>query len=220
MVFETRSRLSGRIRVVDRGAERRLVVDGETQSVYPRDGDWRRAHRDYWWHALTAAPIPPRPTALLVGLGGGTQVHLLRTLAAPRSITIIERDPTIVRVATDWFGLDGAGGLEILCLDAHRALVALARACRRFDYVMEDVAYAEAAEQSLPLALACANLVSPRGLLVVNRHRRGDAGRLATALTARFTAVWLRRVRREGENVLVCATGPRPATAAPARSPA
>ena len=59
-----------------------------------------------------------RPAALLIGLGGGTQVHLLHRLAAPRHITVIERDPVIVRVASEWFGLDRVGGLEIVCADA------------------------------------------------------------------------------------------------------
>src|SRR2546426_5491190 len=75
-VFETRSRASERIRVVDYRVERRLLVSGEILSVYPLDGDWSRVRREYWWRALAAIELPPRPTALFVGLGGGTQIHL------------------------------------------------------------------------------------------------------------------------------------------------
>src|SRR5438128_12655981 len=98
-VFETRSRASGRIRVVDYRVERRLLVSGEILSVYPLDGNWTRVRREYWWKALAFVHLPRRPSALLIGLGGGTQIHLLHRLAAPRQITVIERDPVVVRVA-------------------------------------------------------------------------------------------------------------------------
>src|SRR2546426_544320 len=94
-VFETRSRASGRIRVVDYRVERRLLVSGEILSVYPLDGDWSRVRREYWWRALAAIELPPRPTALFVGLGGGTQIHLLERLARPRPITVIQRGPGV-----------------------------------------------------------------------------------------------------------------------------
>ena len=149
-MFEARSEGTGRIRVVDYRNERRLVVGGDILSVYPLDGDWSRVEREYWSRALTR--VPPRPAVLLIGLGGGTQVHLLRRLARPRLITVIERDPVIVRVACEWFGLGAPGRLEFLCGDAHR---------------------------------------------------------LATALRPRFREMQLRRVRREGENVLIHCIDPR-----------
>jgi len=185
------------------------MVSGETLSVYPLDGDWSRVEREYWWRALTVVALPPRPTVLMVGLGGGTQVHLLRRLAAPRRITVIEHDPIIVRVANDWFGLDSVGKLEIVCAEADAAVEALTRAGRRFDFVMEDAAYAEEPEAALPHLLALAPLVTPRGALIVNRHRHGDPRVLARALRRRFHEVRLRRVRRTGENALICCTRPK-----------
>src|SRR5437899_6233123 len=142
-VFETRSRASGRIRVVDYRVERRLLVSGEILSVYPLDGDWSRVRREYWWRALAAIELPPRPTALFVGLGGGTQIHLLERLARPRLITVIERDPVIVRVARDWFALDATGPMEILCADAAVAVRGLARAGRRLASVLGTAPTAE-----------------------------------------------------------------------------
>lgn len=210
-VFETRSELSGRIRVIDDGRERRLIAAGDTLSVYPLDGDWSPVRQEYWWHAVAAVELPPRPRVLLVGLGGGTQLHLLHQQRAPRSVTVIERDPAIMRVATTWFGLHALGPLEFLCEDAERVIPWLAEGRRRFDFIMEDAAYAEVPARALPLALALVPLVSRTGVLVVNRHRRGDAVRLATALRSRFDDVRLRRVRREGENVLVCCARPRQA---------
>ncbi len=207
-VFETMSPHSGRVRVIEDHRERRLIVHGETLSVYPLNGDWTTLRREYWWRALVGLDLPQRPSALFVGLGGGTQVHLLERVARPRRVSIIERDPAILGVALDWFGLRRLRGLEFLCADAHQAVPALAAARRRFDFVMEDATYGESLEASLPLLNGLLPLVTARGTLVLNRHLRGDADAIADHLRPRFLSVNMRRVRREGENVLVTARYP------------
>ena len=194
--------------MVEDHVERRLIVGGDTLSVYPLDGDWSRVRKEYWWHALAAVTFPFRPSVLLVGLGGGTQIHLLRRLVQPRHISAIERDPTIVRVARDWFGLARIGGLEFLCDEAGVVVQSLAASNRRFDFIMEDAAYAERPERALPLARALAQRVAPEGSLVLNRHYRSDATALTKEMRARFEEVTVRRVRREGENALVICARP------------
>jgi len=206
-VFEGHSKMSGRVRVIDYRSERRLVIGGDILSVYPLDGDWSRVEREYWWRALALAP--PRATALLIGLGGGTQVHLLEKLARPRLVTVIERDPLIVRIASKWFGLAGVGRLEFLCGEAERIVPALVAAGRSFDFVMEDAAYAEPPERAVPMARSVVPLVAPHGRLVINRHRRADAAQLVDALRVHFRDVRLRLVRRGGENALICCVDPR-----------
>jgi protein-L-isoaspartate O-methyltransferase len=194
--------------VIEDQVERRLVVAGDTLSVYPLDRDWVRVRKEYWWQALAAVTFPPRPSVLLVGLGGGTQVHILRRLVRPRRISAIERDPVIIQVARDWFGLARLGGIEFLCDEADVVVQSLAAADRRFDFIMEDAAYAELPERALPLARALAERVAPEGWLVLNRHRRADATALTKEMRARFESVTVRRVRREGENALVICARP------------
>jgi protein-L-isoaspartate O-methyltransferase len=208
-VFEGRSEETGRIRVVDYRNERRLICSGDILSIYPLDGDWSKLEGEYWWHALVMGGLPPRPRVLLVGLGGGTQVHLLSRMARPREMTVIERDPVIVQVACDWFGLREIAALQFLCGAAERVVPWLAEVGRRFDFVMEDAAYAAPPEEGLALAEALVPLVAPGGRLVINRHRRGDGHTVAARMRARFRDVRLRRVRRDGENVLVCCLQPR-----------
>ncbi len=204
------SAISGRIRVVDYRRERRLIVRGAILSAYPLDGDWSAIEREYWWHGVASVYFPPNPTILLVGLGGGTQAHLLHRLTTPALVTAIERDPVIVDVAQRWFGLAELGPMEFYCGDAETVAAALADAGRRFDFVMEDAAYADM-ERSRPVVDAVIPLVADDGTLVINRHRRGDARSLARMLRRRFAGVRLQRVRREGENVLIFASQPRAA---------
>ena len=208
-VFQGESPYCGTVRVIEDLRERRLMVHGETLSVYPTNGDWSGVKREYWWHALEEARLPKRPRALLIGLGGGTQLHLLRRLAKPRAVTAVERDPVILRVAKRWFGLDGLDGVEYLCTDAETAAERLTAARRRFDFVMEDVDYGDGGERSVPLVTALAGLVARDGVLVANRHRRREAAVVIAALSPLFRDVRERRIRREGENVLVVAASPR-----------
>ena len=202
------SAISGRIRVVDYRSERRLIVRGAILSAYPLDGNWSAIEREYWWQGVASVHFPPDPSVLLVGLGGGTQAHLVHRLTTPRLVTAIERDPVILDVARRWFGLDALGPMEFYCGDAEAIAAALADAGRRFDFVMEDAAYADM-ERSRPVVRALIPLVAADGTLVVNRHRRGDARALARLLRRHFAGVRLQRVRREGENVLVFASRPR-----------
>jgi spermidine synthase len=207
-VFETRSPVSGRIRVLDDARDRRLIVAGDTLSTYPLDGDWSRIEREYWWKALEGVRVPPRPSVLMIGLGGGTQIHLLRRISAPRRITVIERDAAIVEVACQWFNLDGIPRLEFICADASAVLPGLARLRRRFDFIMEDAAYGLEVEGAVYLARALAALVGRRGTLVLNRHWRHDAALARDTVAPLFQEVRTRRVKREGENVLIYCSRP------------
>jgi hypothetical protein len=195
------------VRVVEVSGERRLVVKGDTLSAFPLSGDWSAVRREYWWRALDGLRLPPRPTALFVGLGGGTQIHLLRQVTSPRAVTVIERDPVIIRAARTWFGLGGLGGIEILPGDAGAVVARLIAARRRFGVVVEDATYAETAERSLPLLRALVRLVSPRGVLVINRHFRRDARLIAAEMGRFFRDVSQFRVRRQAENVVVRCVG-------------
>jgi spermidine synthase len=185
------------------------MIGGEIQSIYFPGGDWSPASREYWGRALVSArTVRPRPRVLLVGLGGGTQVHLLRGTVAPRLITVVEHDPVVVRVAHDWFGLDALGGIELLCADAAVALRYLTEARRRFDFVVDDVSYAAPVEVAIARARRLASLLAPGGVLVLNQHRRPAAQALARAISDLLPSVRLERVRPSVENVLVIA--PRP----------
>jgi spermidine synthase len=143
---------------------------------------------------------------LLLGLGGGTQAHLLRRQGTSGIITVVEQDPVIVRVASEWFGLRTLGGLEILCTEVGRGLAYLTRSGRRFDYVMDDISYAAPAEEAARIARQLAHLVAPGGTLVLNQHLRAGARAVAAAVSILLPSIRTERVRRGAENVLVFAS--------------
>jgi spermidine synthase len=184
------------------------VAAGQTLSAYPVSGDWSAVRREYWWRAFEGLALPPRPRVLLVGLGGGTQVHVLRQLAPPRAVTAIERDTLIVRVAREWFGLRAVRRLQVIRGEAQVVIPRLIASRRIFDLVVEDAAYADADGRSAALLRGkLFRLVSPGGALVVNRHFRRPARLLAAEMARFFREVSVRRIRRDGENVVVRGIG-------------
>jgi spermidine synthase len=195
--------------VVESRGIRKLVVAGQTLSAYPISGDWAQLRREYWWLAFEGLALPPRPRVLFVGLGGGTQIHLLHELVTPSAVTAIERDPLIIRVARDWFDLDGTAGIEVICGAAEVVVPRLTASRRTFNLVVEDATYADASEQSVALCRDLVRLVSPGGMLLANRHFRRDAARLVAEMARFFRDVTQRRVRRDGENVVVRCAGRR-----------
>jgi hypothetical protein len=93
VVFETESALSGLIRVVDQGDERRLVAGGHTLSAISLSGNWSSLKGEYWCRALD---MVERRAALRRSSSGWAVARSLMLLAArarPRSMTAWSATP-------------------------------------------------------------------------------------------------------------------------------
>ena len=117
------------------GERQAIVVDGVIQSVVVgKDGNDSR-DLSYW-----AAMLPDaRPSsALVLGLGGGTVVHLLYERFGSLPVVGVERDPAVAALARSHFGLDDleARGLEVVLGDAFEYVAACER---KFDLVLVDL---------------------------------------------------------------------------------
>ena len=117
-LFETTSLISGNIKVTQRGNERRLMVGGYVQSInWDCPGVEKRV-----WGKMAAASLAECPNAkkiLLLGLGAGTVVGILREIKPELYITAIEIDEKIIRIADEYFGISTQKGfLDILNRDA------------------------------------------------------------------------------------------------------
>ncbi len=88
------------------------------------------------WKHLELDRNPPK-NVLLLGLGGGSVVHILRKefgLQAP--ITAVEIDPTMIHLARTEFQLDSYADLKLIQGDAIVQIHALRE---RFDLVVVDL---------------------------------------------------------------------------------
>lgn len=70
--------------------------------------------------ALTQTKFESRDDILLLGLGGGSVVDLIRNeFHLPNMIRIVDIDPVIIQIAREEFGLDSYTDTQIICQDAY-----------------------------------------------------------------------------------------------------
>lgn len=149
---------------------------------------WQRVFRQ-----VLSTEDPPT-SVLLMGLGGGSVVKILRDergIGAP--ITAVELDPAMVRIATDHFGLLGFPEVEVVIGDA---LAKLDEFAGPYDLVVVDVFV----DDQVPPGMArpevidrLISLTSKGGQLLINTMDRGPeearmSRLLATAFERRNTA--------------------------------
>lgn len=211
-VIELDSPVSGRLGVYDRGWERVLVMNGEVHSVFfPRWG-WGEAKRDYW--GLMADPAfgsPSGADVLMLGLGGGTTLHLLASGIRPATVTAVERDPEVIRLARSFFEIDRIRGLRIVEGDAHGILKKFEAEQRTFDLIIDDVFFSSTSALAPPdsdIYRAMRNLLRPGGSMVLNRpvDQPGEAAvhlAYAEELRSLGNDVIVRSVRGTGLNDII-----------------
>jgi hypothetical protein len=151
------------------GATRRLYVGGVLASQWNPG----RTLAGGYWDALATAPFlseAPCETALVLGLGGGAVVHVLRGTVRPRRVVGVEADARVLRAARAEFPLEG----EDLVVEVGDAVARARRPGERFDLVVDDLYEMASSRADRPAAegeawfRALARRTSPGGVLAVN----------------------------------------------------
>jgi len=123
------SRQSPRVWIGEDEGQTALLIDGVVQSVHVDDLPLAPGY----WPLMVPEVRPSR--ALILGLGGGTIVHLLFRRFGPVPVVAVEIDPMVIHLARSAFGLDRAD-VEIVEGDA---FAFVADTPDRFDYVAVDL---------------------------------------------------------------------------------
>ncbi|HPD73761.1 MAG TPA: class I SAM-dependent methyltransferase [bacterium] len=122
IIFETDSELNGRIRIVDVGSTRKMVVGNTIQSINP---DSPACPKLYWGQMSDS--IKERFTdiqnILILGLGGGTLAHLLSRSYPEVDITSVEYDEVMIQLAKEYFYVDKIPNHRIIHEDALRIVI-------------------------------------------------------------------------------------------------
>jgi SAM-dependent methyltransferase len=114
-------------------------------------------------------------TALVLGLGGGGAVKLVRSMHPECDITAVDDDPAMIRVAHDHFGVKADARTTIFERDA---FLFLADEPGRHDLVVVDLFVDDRPPAALfrdEIVAALRRSLAPGGLLMVNTM--GDAAR-------------------------------------------
>ena len=194
------SPISGPISIWELSRERQLIFSEylrpDPESVVFTKGSWAELRRECWGRAVEPPfELVPRPRVLILGLGGGTMVHLADQALHPKSITAVELDPMVVEMAQACMGLGDIPNLEIRVADVHAALAELKTAGETFDLIIEDIFHlglpSSSDDQFRAYIASLVDVLSPNGRMAFNRWP-GREARLV-----HFLGEWFGDVRCE-----------------------
>jgi spermidine synthase len=165
-IFETKSRFS-RIVVEEKDNVRSLLFDGVTQSSV-RTGDPKFLVHDYTQTSMIGLALTDAHRVLVIGLGGGSMPMFIRAYDDKAVIDVVEIDPTVLEIATRYFGFREDPALKVYVEDGAELVQ---RVQQQYDLIILD-AYAP---DFIPPQMATAEFfktvkdkLRPNGALVSN----------------------------------------------------
>jgi spermidine synthase len=169
-----------RLEVRSAGRTKRLYVDGVLHTQY----NPRRRTAGSVWDLLVAPALfhPPERVrrVLVLGVGGGAVIHLLREYVRPDRIWAVDMCPDTLTIARNHFDVRGAD-LRIACDDARTWLAThKGPQAPRFDLIIDDLfteADGEPRRSVAADAQWCGSLyrrLTRHGILVMNFADRGE----------------------------------------------
>lgn len=176
------------IRILEEKGKYKLLVNGSRQS-----GPYIQT---LWQHAFTTFGIIPSPdvrSVLVLGVAGGTVIHLLHALYSHAEITGVDIDDKMITIGKKYFGLDSISGLTLVQSDA-KAFVTSARADKKkWDMVVLDIFVGTTippfvAQESFLLDVNA--ILTPRGALLINYLREREYMTLSNLLADKLAKVF------------------------------
>ncbi len=157
------------IRVLEEKGKYKILVNGSRQS-----GEYVRK---LWQHAFCEFGIIPSPdirTILVLGVAGGTVIHLTSAIYPDAVIDGVDIDAKMLDIGKKYFGLTRVKGLTLIVADAKAFLTQAVRKHEHWDMILvdthvgADVATFVDDERFLSLLRRAR---SPRGIVMVNYLR-------------------------------------------------
>ena len=177
------------IRVMEESGKYKLLVEGSRQS-----GQYIA---DLWRYALSHLPIPrdmKMKNILVLGVAGGTIIHILKTKYIGASIVAVDIDPAMLAIGKKYFGLTALAPIRFVCADA-KEFVKKEKSCR-YDLIVVDLFHGAEIPSfvlSKSFTLHLRRLLRPGGLLLINylreRYYRQKSEILARLLRKNYREV-------------------------------
>lgn len=170
-LFQTQDEGGRRIEVRARGPQRRLLVDGVLHSQWNPEQCFTGDLWDLLGTTPSFAPAGAIQRVLVLGLGGGTALHLIKALYRPERIVGVDLDPIRIDLARRFFGINPKD-YEIHQGDAQRFVENYRGP--PFQLIIEDVCGERDGEPQRPIAMdrawtgALLKVLDQPGWLAVN----------------------------------------------------
>lgn len=130
-VLRTSSRFNPDIRVNEESGEYKLLVNGSRQSG--------KYIADLWQYAMMQFPFTlslPITRILVLGVAGGTVIHMLHNIFPQAQITGVDIDPVMIEIGKKYFKLADVPKLKLIVADAQEYV---RKNNRQYDLVILDL---------------------------------------------------------------------------------
>lgn len=173
--------------------------------------------------------ITETPLALLVvGLGGGSLPLFVHDHFPKSCIDAVEIDPSMLQVATQWFGFSQSNRMKVHIADGLDYITSLAgeEARPHYDVIMFDVDSKDPtlgmscpppAFVAQPFLQKVKSILTPEGVFILNLVCRdlGLKDSVLAGLKAVFPLLYVRRIEGEVNEILFCQPHPERKVATP-----
>jgi spermidine synthase len=174
--------------VLEEKGKYKLLVNGSRQS-----GEYVRK---LWQHAFCVFGIIPSPDVrkiLVLGVAGGTVVHLLHAMYPDATIEGVEIDKEMIVIGKKYFGLDRVERLTLTKSDAKAFLEKVARKQMHWDMVVVDLFVGATIPAFVSEEGFIRNLkqvMTPKGMAIINYLREREYGTLAVLLRGKLEKIF------------------------------
>lgn len=157
------------ILVVEEQGKNKLLVNGSKQS-----GEYIKK---LWQFALSKFGIIPSPDVkkiLVLGVAGGTVIHLLHALYPHASIDGVDIDEKMLDIGRKYFGLSKIEGMTLSTADANEFIKKSAAGGKTWDMIVVDLFIGPEIPTFVDNEIffkGIKKITSPRGMVIINYLR-------------------------------------------------
>jgi spermidine synthase len=157
------------IRVLEEKGKYKILVNGSRQS-----GEYVLK---LWQHAFCEFGIIPSPdirSILVLGVAGGTVIHLTSAIYPDATIDGVDIDQKMLGIGKKYFGLDRVKGLTLVVSDAKTFLEKAVRKQKHWDMILVDTHVGPDVPEFVNNERFLTDLrraLAPRGVAIVNYLR-------------------------------------------------
>ena len=133
-IFRASSKYNHDIRVIEENGKYKLLVNGSRQSGAYIRNLWEQAFR-----AFHIAPGSSVRSILVLGVAGGTVIHLLRAMYPNALIVGVDIDDVMLAIGRTYFGLSDMKHVTLVHEDAGRFIADARRRKMRYGGIVVDL---------------------------------------------------------------------------------
>lgn len=163
------SPINGELKVIESFGKRILYAEGDEQSGGTIIGMWAKAIE-----RMQKCNNAIMQQCLVLGLGGGTVIKILKRYHQALVFTVIELDPVIINIAKKYFDMDKIDDLNIINTDA---LSWIKQTGKKYDLVIFDLYVGKTnprESRKIEFLQHLKKILNKSGIILFNAHYQND----------------------------------------------